>query len=89
MAINASKVVIGGFAAGIVANVVGFVAFGMLLGKRMEAEAAAVAPALAGRGMSGTAITTNVFASFVTGMLLVWLYAAMRPRFGPGATTAG
>ena len=88
MAINASKVVIGGFAAGVVANVVGFVAFGMLLAKRMEAEAVAVAPGLAGRGMSGTAIATNVLSSFATGMLLVWLYAAMRPRFGPGPTTA-
>jgi len=88
MAINASKVVVAGIVAGIVANVVGFVAFGMLLGPRIEAEAVAVAPVLAGRGMSSTAIATNVLASFVTGMLLVWLYAAMRPRFGPGPTTA-
>ena len=88
MAINASKVVVAGIVAGIVANVVGFVAFGMLLGQRIEAEAVAVAPVLAGRGMSSTAIATNVLASFVTGMLLVWLYAAMRPRFGPGPTTA-
>jgi hypothetical protein len=25
---------------------------------------------------------------FVFGLLLVWLYAAIRPRFGPGARTA-
>src|SRR5215207_5550742 len=73
MAINASKVVVAGIVAGIVANVVGVVAFGMLLGPRVEAEAVAVAPLLAGRGMSSTAIATNVLASFVTGMLLVWL----------------
>src|SRR3977135_3232665 len=88
MAINTSKVVVGGLAAGVVANIVGFVTFGMLLGPRMEAESVAVAPALQGRGMSGGAIATNVFASFVIGLLLVWLYAAMRPRFGAGATTA-
>ena len=88
MAINASKVVVGGLAAGVVANIVGFIGFGMLLAPRMEAEMVAVAPALQGRGMSGTAIATNVVASFVTGLLLVWLYAAMRPRFGAGAQTA-
>jgi len=88
MAINASKVVIGGLAAGVVGNIIGFVGFGMLLGPRFEAEAVAVAPALAGRGASGAAIATNVIGQFVIGLLLTWLYAAMRPRFGPGMTTA-
>ena len=88
MAINASKVVVGGLVAGVVANIVGYVGFGMLLGPRMEAEAVAVAPALAGRGMTGTAIATQVISSFVVGILLVWLYAAIRPRFGPGPKTA-
>lgn len=88
MAINTSKVVVGGLAAGLVANVVGFVGFGMLLAPRMEAEAAAVAPALQGRGMEGTAIATQVIATFILGFLLVWLYAAMRARFGPGPKTA-
>jgi hypothetical protein len=88
MAINTSKVLVGGVAAGVVANIIGFVAFGLLLGPRIEAEMAAAAPALQGRGMSGGAITTNVIASFVIGILLVWLYAAMRPRFGPGMKTA-
>ena len=88
MAINTSKVVTGGLAAGVVANIIGFALFGMLLGARMNAESVAVAPALEGRGMSTTAIAWNVLASFVIGLLLVWLYAAMRPRFGPGAKTA-
>lgn len=88
MAIDTSKVVVGGVVAGLVANVVGFVGFGMLLAPRMEAEAAAVAPALQGRGMEGTAIATQVIATFILGFLLVWLYAAMRARFGPGPRTA-
>jgi hypothetical protein len=88
MAINASRVVVGGLAAGVVANIVGFVAFGILLGQRLDAEAAAVAPALRGRGMSSDAIAANVVTSFALGFLLVWLYAAMRPRFGTGAKTA-
>ena len=88
MAINASKVMVGGLAAGLVANLIGYVGFGMLLGPRMEAEMVAVAPVLAGRGMSGSAIATQVVFSFIIGFLLVWLYAAMRPRFGPGPKTA-
>lgn len=88
MAINTSKVVVGGLAAGVVANIVGYLGFGVWLGGIFEAEATAVAPALAGRGMSGGAIATNVIVSFVVGLVLVWLYAAMRPRFGPGARTA-
>jgi hypothetical protein len=48
----------------------------------------AVAPALAGRGMTGSAIAMQVITQFVIGLLLVWLYAAIRPRFGPGMKTA-
>ena len=88
MAINTSKVVVGGLAAGVVANIIGFLGFGVLLGPRFEAEAVAVAPALEGRAMTGSAIAVNVLATFVVGVLLVWLYAAMRPRFGPGMKTA-
>ena len=88
MAINMSKVVVGGLAAGVVSNIIAFLAFGVLLGSRMEAEAVAVAPSLQGRSMSSTAMVTNVMSSFVTGLLLVWLYAAMRPRFGAGPGTA-
>ena len=34
--------------------------------------------------MAGTWIAVD----FIYGILLVWTYAAMRPRFGPGAKTA-
>lgn len=88
MAINTSKVVVGGLAAGVVANVIGYLGFGLWLGPRMEAESVAVAPELAGRGMSTGALATTVIMQFVIGLLLVWLYAAMRPRFGPGMKTA-
>ena len=88
MAINTAKVVTGGLAAGIVGNIIGYLGFGMWLGPRFEAEAAAVAPTLAGRGMTSGAIATTVITTFVIGILLVWLYAAMRPRFGPGMKTA-
>lgn len=88
MAINSSKVLVAGLAAGIVGNIIGFLGFGLMMGKRMEAEAVAVAPSLAGRGMSSGAIATNVVITFLIGILIVWLYAAIRPRFGPGMKTA-
>lgn len=85
---NTSKVLLGGLAAGVVMNISGFVVQGMLLGKRMEDEMVAVAPTLQGRGMGSGAMAGRVITSFVIGILLVWLYAAMRPRFGPGMKTA-
>jgi hypothetical protein len=88
MAINTSKVVVGGLAAGLVMNVIGFLGNGMLLGPRMEAEMVAVAPSLAGKGMAPMTIAFAVITQFIVGILLVWLYAAMRPRFGPGFKTA-
>ena len=88
MAINNSKVVVGGLVSGLVMNVFGFVINGMLLGKRMDAEMAAVAPSLHGKGMTGGIIAARVVTSFVVGILLVWIYAAIRPRFGPGMRTA-
>jgi hypothetical protein len=88
MAINTGKVVVGGLAAGVVANVVGYLLFGLWLGPRFEAEIVAAAPSLAGKGATGSAMVMTIVSSFVVGFLLVWLYAAMRPRFGPGMKTA-
>ena len=88
MGINLRRLLLGGLTAGLVGNVIGFIGFGLLLGPRMQAEAAAVVPALQGRSMGGAAIATNIAAQFVTGLLLVWLHAAMLPRFGAGLKTA-
>lgn len=88
MAINTGKVVVGGLVAGVIMNVSGFVVQGMLLGPRMMAEMAAVAPSLANMQPGGGEIATRVLTQFIVGIMLVWMYAAMRPRFGPGPKTA-
>lgn len=88
MAINTGKVVVGGLVAGLIMNVSGFVVQGMMLGPRMMAEMAAVAPTLATRQPGGGEIAGRVLTQFVVGIMLVWMYAAMRPRFGPGPKTA-
>ena len=88
MAINTSKVIVGGLAAGVVMNVIGGVVQGVLLGKRMMDEMVAAAPSLAGRGEGTGVLVARIASQFAVGLLLVWLYAAMRPRFGPGMKTA-
>ena len=88
MAINASKVVVGGLVAGVVNNVLSFLVQGMLLGKRMMDEMLAAAPSLQGKGEDTMTMVCRILTGFAIGMLLVWLYAAMRPRFGAGPKTA-
>jgi hypothetical protein len=88
MAINTQKVLIGGIAAGVVMNVIDFISNTYILGARMKAESDAFKPGLADQMMSGSAIAGYIVMDFVLGILLVWTYAAIRPRFGPGLKTA-
>jgi hypothetical protein len=82
--INMRKVIIGGLVAGVVLNVVDTVLFGIVLKDQMAAAMAALnKPA-----MSNAQIPWFVFLDFVCGVFLVWLYAAIRPRFGAGPGTA-
>jgi hypothetical protein len=82
--INLQKVVIGGLTAGLVLNVVDFVLFGVVLKTQM----AAAMQALGKPPMTNAQIPWFVFLDFVAGVGMVWLYAAMRPRFGAGPATA-
>lgn len=90
MAINTKKVVIGGLAAGVAMNVIDWLSNGVILKDRMAADANAFKPGLGDMmaQMGGGQVAGYVIMDFVIGMLLVWTYAAMRPRFGPGPRTA-
>jgi hypothetical protein len=88
MAINTSKVLIGGIAAGVVMNVIDFVVNKFFLGARMMAESEAFKPGMSESMMSGKVMASYVVMDLVLGILLVWTYAAIRPRFGPGVKTA-
>jgi hypothetical protein len=82
--INVGGVVKGGLAAGLIMNVSEFVLNVPVAGAQMEAE-------LAARNLppiTGNQIGVFVAVTFVLGLLTVWLYAAIRPRFGPGPKTA-
>jgi hypothetical protein len=87
MAINTNKVLIGGIAAGVVMNVIDFATFA-IIGGRMKAESDAFKPGLADQMMQSSAMVSQVVMDLLLGILLVWTYAAFRPRFGPGVRTA-
>jgi hypothetical protein len=88
MAINTQKVLIGGFAAGVVMNVIDYVTNMFILGARMKAETEAFKPGLADQMNKGSTIVTYIIMDFILGFALIWTYAAIRPRFGPGLKTA-
>jgi len=88
MAINTQKVVVGGIVAGVVMIVIDFISNMFILGARMKAESDAFKPGMADKVMEGPAVITNVVMNLILGIALVWTYAAIRPRFGPGLKTA-
>jgi MFS family permease len=81
---NIKRVVLGGLLAGFVINIGETILNVPLMGQQME-------EALKGRNLppvGGGAIGGFVAGAFVVGVLLVWLYAAIRPRYGAGPKTA-
>lgn len=82
--INTGRVILGGLLAGVVLNIVDSITYGVVLAGDFEAAMRDL-----GRGpITGSQITWFVILDFLYGILLVYLYAAIRPRFGPGPRTA-
>jgi hypothetical protein len=82
--INAGRVLLGGFVAGIIVNVFEFVLNGVLLADQWPHVMASInRPPI---GMNDV-IAFNII-GFVYGIVAVWTYAAIRPRFGAGVKTA-
>ena len=86
--VNPKRVLVAGLAAGLVMNVIDFAANTFVTGGRMQAELTAVNPQLWSNLNMPAKMPVFFIIDFVLGILLVWLYAAMRPRFGPGPRTA-
>ena len=83
--INWGRVVGGGLLAGLVLNVVDFLTYGVWL----KPDLAAAMTALGKQpGALDSAIPLFVALDFVYGIGLLWVYAAIRPRFGAGVNTA-
>lgn len=87
-AMNTKSVVTSGLAAGLVLNVIDFVSNTFILGERMKMELDAVNPSLWTAMNATSNIAWFVGIDFVLGILIVWLYAGLRPRFGAGPGTA-
>lgn len=83
--INLRRVILGGIIAGVIINVVEGVMNGVILQPQWSAAAKAI-------GRSATISTRQMVAfniwGFAAGIIAIWLYAAMRPRFGAGPRTA-
>jgi hypothetical protein len=82
--INVGRVILGGIVAGIVANVLDYLANGVILGPQW----AAAMQALGKTDFSTRQIIAFNLIGLAYGVFAVWLYAAMRPRFGAGPKTA-
>ena len=82
--INMGRVVGGGLVAGLLINVSEFVLNAVVLADDMTAAMAALNRPPIDNGM----IVWFVLLAFGIGIMTVWVYAAVRPRFGPGVWTA-
>ncbi|HEY2467640.1 MAG TPA: hypothetical protein VGI45_07345 [Terracidiphilus sp.] len=82
--INVSRWILGGIVAGIVADVLGYIVDGVMLAPRWAD----------GMKMLGhSAFSSNQWIWFnvlglISGIVAIWIYAGIRPRFGAGPTTA-
>jgi hypothetical protein len=81
--INWTRVILGGLVAGVIINIFESVVNGVILAEDMDAAVRAL-----GRQMGGSQIAMFIVWGFLVGIFAIWLYAAIRPRYGPGAKTA-
>jgi len=81
--INWTRVILGGLVAGLIINIFEYVLNGVVLAKDMEAAITAL-----GRQMGGGALLMFSVWGILVGIFAVWLYAAIRPRYGAGPKTA-
>ena len=82
--INVKGVMIGGLLAGLIINISESILNMPVLGAQFEVVLKALNLPPVGNGP----IVVFIVGGFVLGLLLVWLYAAIRPRFGAGPKTA-
>lgn len=82
--IDMKRVILGGLLAGLIINTGEFVLNMMVLGDEMTAQMARLNLPPVG----GNAIAVFVTLGFLIGIATVWLYAAIRPRYGAGPRTA-
>ena len=85
--INVGRVIGGGLLAGVVINLVDGVTNGAILGARWAEETKRLGIDMSG-GAQSQGLAGWLTFGFLCGIVLVWLYASIRPRYGPGPKTA-
>ena len=82
--INLGRVILGGIVAGIAADLLDFWVDGVLLAKMWNGQLETW-----GRPpFSPSQITWYLIFGLIIGIVTIWIYAGIRPRFGPGVKTA-
>src|SRR5688572_788003 len=82
--INISRVILGGLVAGLVMNVLESLANGLIKAPYWNAAMSAIGkPAY-----STSTLALFIIWGFIFGLAVIWIYAAIRPRFGRGRMTA-
>jgi hypothetical protein len=82
--INLGRMILGGLVAGIIIDAGEGVLNTLILGERLAQVMAALGKPATG---AGQIVVFNLW-GLVAGILMIWLYAAIRPRYGPGPKTA-
>jgi uncharacterized membrane protein len=83
--INMGRVFLGGLLAGVLINISEFLLHTVVLRRDFEEAMRTLNRPSA---MTGGQTLVWIIFGFVIGIASVWLYAAIRPRYGPGAGTA-
>jgi len=85
--VNLGRMIGGGLVAGLIINIAEGVINGAILGQQWKQWQASMGP-LNHAPSPGAAMGIWTLIAFAIGILGVWLYAAIRPRYGAGVKTA-
>jgi hypothetical protein len=88
MAINWKKVLAGGLIAGVILIILNSLAQFVLMSRFQQEMNSWIPGATEHMATGAGVVAVGLILKFVLGTLLVWLYAAIRPRFGAGPRTA-
>jgi hypothetical protein len=84
--INTGRVILAGLVAGLVINIIDCVVNVPILGKQWADATQALGVKI--EQVNVQSAVGWIVMDFIAGLFTAWLYAAIRPRFGPGAGTA-
>ena len=82
--IHLARVIVGGLVSGVVLNIGEFLLNDVVLGPQMREFFGRFGLPEPGNRF----LVVAVLLTFILGIVIVWMYAAMRPRLGPGPKTA-